>query len=191
MFAGGTVIIPTDTVYGIACDPLRSEAIARIYALKGRAAAKPLSLHVASVEEALEYVEEDRRAVTAIRRLMPGPVTLIVRRPSFIDEHMTSGLPTMGLRVPDHAVCAEILERCGPLAATSANLSGEPAFAGGTGSGPLPPADLLIDDGPTPLGIESTVVDLTAGVPRLLREGAISKTMLERLLGAVEVPSPR
>ena len=97
----------------------------------------------------------------------------------------------MGLRVPDHAVCAEILERCGPLAATSANLSGEPAFAGGTGSGPLPPADLLIDDGPTPLGIESTVVDLTAGVPRLLREGAISKTMLERLLGAVEVPSPR
>ena len=183
------MIFPTDTVYGVGCDPRRPDAIARIYAAKRRDARKPLSLHVASVDEALEYVGADRAAAAAVRRLFPGPVTLIVRRPAFIDEHMTSGFPTMGLRVPDHPLCSEILERCGPLAATSANYSGEPAFAGSTPPRRLPDADLLVDDGPTPQRLESTVVDLTGGRPRLVREGAVSVSILERVLGRIETAS--
>ena len=186
VFAGGTVIFPTDTVYGIGCDPMQPRALARIYELKGREAGKPLSLHVASVEEALEYAGDDPMVASAIRHLMPGPVTLIVRRPAFIDEQMTSGLGTMGLRVPDDAVCAAILERSGPLAATSANYSGERAFSGAAGRDRLPAADLLVDAGPTPRGRESTVIDLTAGRPRLIREGAISLEMLEQTLGRID-----
>ena len=186
VFAGGTVIFPTDTVYGIGCDPMQPRALARIYELKGREAGKPLSLHVASVAEALEYAGDDPLVAIAIRRLMPGPVTLIVRRPAFIDEHMTSGLGTMGLRVPDDAVCSAILGRSGPLAATSANYSGERAFSGAAGRDRLPNADLLVDAGPTPRGLESTVVDLTAGRPVLIREGAISLAMLEQTLGRID-----
>jgi L-threonylcarbamoyladenylate synthase len=188
VYAGGVVIFPTDTVYGIGCDPMRHQAVARIYALKGREAGKPLSLHVSSVDEALEYVGDDRLAAVAVRRLFPGPVTLIVRRPSFIDEHMTSGLPTMGLRVPDHELCLQLLARCGPFAATSANKSGEPAFCGEGGRDRLPAADLLVEDGPTPYRSESTIVDLTAGRPRLLREGAVSTKFLEQSLGRIERP---
>jgi len=189
---GGTVIFPTDTVYGIGCDPWQPQAIARIYALKGREAGKPLSLHVASVEEALEYSGGVPVVAAAIRRLFPGPVTLIVRRPSFIDEQMTSGLPSMGLRVPDDPTCAAILECAGPLAATSANRSGEPAFCGegGKRSG-LPEADLLVEAGPTRRQGESTIVDLTAGRPRLVREGVVTVAMLERALGPIEPPYPR
>jgi L-threonylcarbamoyladenylate synthase len=176
-------------VYGIGCDPMRRASIARIYALKGRDDRKPLSLHVASVEEALEYVGKDAAAADAVRKLFPGAVTLIVRRPAFIDEHMTSGLETMGLRVPDHALCVAILERCGPLAATSANRSGAPAFEGSGTRAVLPAADLLIDAGPTPRRGESTIVDLTAGRPRLVREGVVSVPELERALGSIERPS--
>jgi L-threonylcarbamoyladenylate synthase len=182
------VIFPTDTVYGIGCDPMQPSAIARIYELKGREAGKPLSLHVASVEEALEYSGGIPAVSAAIRRLLPGPVTLIVRRPSFISEQMTSGLPSMGLRVPDNPVCASILERVGPLAATSANRAGEPAFCGEGARERLPHADLLIEAGPTRWRAESTIVDLTAGRPRLVREGVVSVAMLQRALGEIEPP---
>jgi L-threonylcarbamoyladenylate synthase len=191
ILGGGTVIFPTDTVYGVGCDPMQAQAIARIYRLKGREGRKPLSLHLASPEEALEYAGDDPAVAAAIRRLLPGPVTLIVRRPAFIDEQMTSGLPTMGLRVPEHAVCAAILARSGPLAATSANRSGEPAFFGQGSRDRLPAADLLVDAGPTPWRRESTIVDLTAGRPRVVREGVVSVTMLEQVLGRIERPFER
>jgi len=167
---------------------MQRSAIARVYELKGRDAGKPLALHVASVEEALEYAGGSPAVSAAIRRLFPGPVTLIVRRPSFIDEQMTSGLPSMGLRVPDDPLCASILERVGPLAATSANRSGDPAFFGEGTRARLPEADLLIEAGPTRWRAESTIVDLTAGRPRLIREGVVTVAMLERALGSIELP---
>ena len=102
---------------------------------------------------------------------------------------MTAGRPSVGLRVPKHDLCLAILERSGPLAATSANLSGLPAFVGQRRDGAmLPAADLWIDDGPTPLGAESTIIDVTGTIPRLVREGAISVTMLEQVLGPIERP---
>jgi L-threonylcarbamoyladenylate synthase len=121
-----------------------------------------------------------------MRRLFPGPVTLIVRRPAFIDEQMTSGLPTMGLRVPDHELCSAILERCGPIAATSANRSGAGAFIGEGSRGGLPAADLLVDAGPTPRRGESTIVDMSGGRPRLVREGVVSVSELEQVVGPID-----
>ncbi|MDQ2872562.1 MAG: L-threonylcarbamoyladenylate synthase [Candidatus Eremiobacteraeota bacterium] len=184
-FGGGTVIFPTDTVYGIGCDPYDSRAIARIYGAKKRPDVKPLTLHLATVAEFLEYAKDNALALAAAKRLLPGGVTLIVRRPAFISEDVTSGLATLGFRVPDDPLCGAILERCGPLAATSANTSGEvPYRGGGDGSG-LPPADLLVENGPTRSGAESSVIDLTGPQPRLLREGVVGHQRLTELLGPV------
>ncbi len=182
---GGTVIFPTDTVYGIGCDPYRREAVAKIFSLKNRPANKPLSLHFASVEELLEYAPGNALAAALATAFLPGPLTIVVRRTSFVGEWVAAGLPTVGLRVPAHELCATILERCGPLAATSANYSGAVAF---NGTGPaleLPAADLRVDDGPTLLQTESTVVDASDTVLRLVREGAIGLAVLENAIGPV------
>ncbi|HEY8313322.1 MAG TPA: L-threonylcarbamoyladenylate synthase [Candidatus Baltobacteraceae bacterium] len=184
-FSGGTVIFPTDTVYGIGCDPYDSRAIARIYGAKRRPDSKPLTLHLATVAEFLEYAKDNALAITAAKRLLPGAVTLIVRRPAFISEDVTSGLGTIGFRVPDDPLCSAILERCGPLAATSANTSGETPYRGGGDATGLPPADLLIENGPTRNGAESSVIDLTGPTPRLLREGVVDYQRLTELLGPV------
>lgn len=186
IYAGGTLIFPTDTVYGIGCDPHRKDAVDRIYGAKHRPDHKPLTLHLASVAEFLEYAKDNPLAVLAARRLMPGPVTLIVRRPSFVPPEVTSGLATLGFRVPDDALCRAILERCGPLAATSANTSGETPYRGDGDASTLPPADLFVENGPTRYGTESSVIDLSGSVPRLLREGVISYERLTELLGPVE-----
>ncbi len=186
VYAGGTVIFPTDTVYGIGCDPQRIEAVDRIYGAKRRPGHKPLTLHLASVSEFLEYAKENPLAVLAARRLMPGPVALIVRRPSFVHAEVTSGLATLGFRVPDDPLCRALLERCGPLAATSANASGELPYRGDADPEALPPADLFIENGLTRYGTESTVIDLSGDVPRLLREGVIGYDRLTELLGRME-----
>jgi L-threonylcarbamoyladenylate synthase len=187
---GGVVIFPTDTVYGIGCDPMRPDAVERIYALKNRPREKPLSLHFSSTAELLEYAPDSALAAAAARAFLPGALTVIVARPSFVGADVTAGLPTLGLRVPAHALCRAILERTGPLAATSANASGASAFTGGGTSAGLPAADLWIDDGPTPLGAESTIIDITGARPRLVRKGAISVAMLEQVLGPIEPLDP-
>ena len=185
VFGGGTVIFPTDTVYGIGCDPFNIIAIARIYGAKQRPANKPLTLHVATLLEFLEYVPDRREIAAAARRLMPGPVTIIVPKPAFIDRDVTSGLPTLGFRVPDDPLCSAILERCGPLAATSANTSGERAYYGAGDWDALPPADLLVENGRTRYSRESTIIDMTGAQPAILREGVVSLERLTELLGPV------
>lgn len=189
IFGGGTVIFPTDTVYGIGCDPCRLEAINTVYDAKKRPAHKPLSLHLATVAEFLEYVPQNTMATLAARRLMPGPVTIVVRRPPFISEEVSAGLATVGFRVPDHRLCSAILERVGPLAATSANTSGERPYYGAGDVNTLPPADLLVENGPTPHSAESSVIDLSGSVPRLLREGVVSLQTLIARLGPVIKPT--
>jgi len=185
IYGGGTVIFPTDTVYGIGCDPFRVEAIDRIYDAKQRPDHKPLSLHLATVAEFLEYVAGSAMTTLAARRLMPGPVTIIVRRPTFIYEDVSSGLPTLGFRVPDDAVCSAVLDRVGPLAATSANTSGQRPYYGDGDIEALPPADLLVENGPTRYGAESSVIDLSTAQPRLLREGVLSLEHLSERLGPI------
>jgi L-threonylcarbamoyladenylate synthase len=185
VFAGGVVIFPTDTVYGIGCDPFDVVAVGRIYGAKERPGHKPLSLHLAALTEFLEYAREYREVIAVARRLMPGPVTLIIPKPAFIDPEVTSGLTTLGFRVPDDPLCSAILDRCGPLAATSANLSGEQAYRGGGDWGQLPPADLLVENGPTRYQRDSTVIDLTGIQPVVLREGVVSMERLTELLAPV------
>jgi L-threonylcarbamoyladenylate synthase len=189
IFSGGTVIFPTDTVYGIGCDPYNSKAIARIYGAKQRPAGKPLSLHLASVAEFLEYAREYREVAGVARRLLPGPVTIIIPKPSFIDLDVTAGLGSLGFRVPDDPLCMQILERCGPLAATSANTSGERAYYGAGNWETLPPADLLVENGPTKHRRDSTVIDMTGAQPMVLREGVVSVERLTELLGPAVRPA--
>lgn len=191
VYGGGTVIFPTDTVYGIGCDPYNPDAIRRIYGAKERPANKPLSLHLATLPEFLEYVKDRREVAAAARRLMPGPVTIIIARPAFIGDEVTSGLPSLGLRVPDDALCAALMERCGPLAATSANISGEGAYYGGGDVERLPAADLLVEAGPTRYRRDSTVIDMTGSRPIVLREGVVSAERLTELLGPLSgQPTP-
>ncbi|MEO6990002.1 MAG: L-threonylcarbamoyladenylate synthase [Candidatus Baltobacteraceae bacterium] len=189
VFAGRTVIFPTDTLYGLGCDPVQPQAVSRLYALKVRDAGKPLTLHLASALEALEYAAGNALAKRAIESFLPGPLTVIVLRPRHVDPAVTAGLPSLGVRVPGHPLCVAILERCGPLAATSANYGGRPAFTGEGARGELPPADLLVDAGPTPLRAPSSVLDCTGGVPRLVREGVLTVETLEATLGRIERPS--
>lgn len=174
-FGGGTVVIPTDTVYGLGCDPMRLDAVARVKRTAGDH--RPLVLHVGSVIEALEYATANVRNFAAVRRLLPGAVTLIVKRPHFVDERLTAGLPTLGLRVPDHWAGAAVLERCGPFAV---------AAAGRGGREPFPDCDLVVDAGPARSFALSTVLDLTGERPRLIREGVVTMEMLERTIGRVD-----
>jgi L-threonylcarbamoyladenylate synthase len=190
VFGGGTVIFPTDTVYGIGCDPYNAAAIAQIYGAKDRPQAKPLSLHLASLREFLEYAGDHRQVAAAARRLMPGPVTIIIPKPAFIGSEVTSGLTTLGFRVPDDPLCMTILERCGPIAATSANISGERAYYGTGDWQTLPAAQLLVENGPTRYQRDSTVIDMTGMQPIVLREGVVSLERLTELLGPIGLTQP-
>ncbi|HEY8322337.1 MAG TPA: L-threonylcarbamoyladenylate synthase [Candidatus Baltobacteraceae bacterium] len=188
IFSGGLLIFPTDTVYGIGCDPYDIGAVDRIYGSKRRPDSKPLTFHLGSVPEFLEFARDNPLAVLAAKRLLPGPVTLIVRRPAWVSDEITSGFPTLGFRVPDDELSRAILDRCGPLATTSANISGSQAYRGDGDREHLPPADLLIENGPTRYQLESTVIDLTGPQPRVLREGVVTFEELTEKLGQVVRP---
>ena len=188
VMSGGTVIFPTDTSYAIGCDPYEPEAIDRIYAAKGRPDERPLTLHVATPQEFLEYAVDNQLAMLAAKRLLPGPLILRVRKPAFVGDDLAAAQQTLAIRVPDDPLARAILERCGPLAATTANPPGA-RYAGEGDRSMLPPADLLIERGPTRYDRESSIVDLTGAHPRLLREGAVSETRLAELLGPIERPT--
>lgn len=189
VFAGGTVIFPNDTSYGIGCDPYRSEAIDRIYAAKGRPDNRPLTLHVATPQEFLEYAGDNPLAVLAAKRLLPGPVILLVPKPWFVSDELAAGLQTLAFRVPDDPLARALLDRCGPLAGTTVNRNGAPRYRGDDDRTMLPPADLLVEHGPTRYERESSIVDLTGAHARLLREGAIPAGRLTELLGPIERPT--
>jgi L-threonylcarbamoyladenylate synthase len=177
VFAGGVVIFPSDTSYGIGCDPFCFQAIDRIYMAKGRPDFRPMTMHVASPQEFLEYAPENPLAILAAKRLLPAPVILLVRKPAFISDELAAGLQTLAFRVPDDPLARAILERCGPLAGTTA------------GKPPFPPADLIVQHGPPRYDRESSIVDISGPHPRLLREGAVSEQRLSELLGPVERPA--
>lgn len=190
VFAGGTVIFPTDTSYAIGCDPYESGAIDRIYAAKGRADTQPLTMHVATPQEFLEYARDNGLAALVAKRLLPGPLIMLIRKPRFISDEMAAGLRTLAFRVPDDSLAQAVLERCGPLAGTTANpRGGTPRYLGAGDRSMLPPADLLVERGPTRHERESSIVDLTGPHARLLREGVVTERRLTELLGPVERPT--
>ncbi len=189
--AGGTVIFPTETVYGIGCDPDNESAVEAIYRSKGRSANKPLALHVSGISQAQPYVAGlNAMAMRCIEHFWPGPVAIIVRRRPGRYERSACGLETISLRCPSHPVCRSLLEAAGPLAATSANASGAPAFTGSEEAlGSLPDATLAVLAGPTPVGRESTIVDCTGDTPVILRVGAVSPEQIARVLGTTAAPA--
>jgi L-threonylcarbamoyladenylate synthase len=186
IFAGGLVALPTDTLYGLAADPFSTDAVARVFAAKGRAAERALPLIAADLAQVATHL--GRLSVTAERlaeRFWPGPLTLILPAPRGLALDVTGGLGTVGVRVPDAGVARAICAACGrPVTATSANLSGEPASADPDQVERTlgDRIDLLIDAGPTRGGAPSTIVDATGAEPALLRAGAISWEEIQRWL---------
>jgi L-threonylcarbamoyladenylate synthase len=183
--AGGTVIFPTETVYGIGCDPDDDTAVAEIFSAKGRRANKPLALHVADERQADPYITRlTTCAQAAMKRLWPGPVAIVVQRNPMRYERAACGLATISLRCPDDTLCRTILAGAGPLAATSANRSGAPPYDGVSADlQALPDATLAVLAGPTTLQRESTIVDCTGDTPMILREGAVPSAHIFQALG--------
>lgn len=195
---GRPVAIPTETVYGLAADATDGEAVARIYAAKGRPSFNPLIVHVSSLAEAQDIARLDRLAHDLAVRFWPGPLTLVVplRDGSAIASLVTAGLDTIALRVPAHPAMRDLLGACGrPLAAPSANASGmlsptraEHVLASLGGRIPL-----IVDAGPTAIGLESTILAVTDGRARLLRPGPLGEEEIGMTLdpsgwAAIEAP---
>jgi L-threonylcarbamoyladenylate synthase len=192
ILSGEAVAMPTETVYGLAADATNAEAVARIYAAKGRPSFNPLIVHVRDMAaaEAIGVFDDQARQMTAAH--WPGPLTLVVplREDAAIASLVTAGLPTVALRVPAHPAMQALLRATGrPLAAPSANASGrisptraEHVLASLNGRIPL-----VIDGGPTERGLESTIVAATGGPLRLLRRGPIA-VEAEEASHTVEAP---
>lgn len=175
--AGKLAVIPTDTVYGLACTPYREEPVRALSELKGRSADQPIALVAASVEALLKCVPELRGSAGAIaRELLPGPYTLVLRNPAERFPWLAGTRPdTIGVRVPEVAGAGgDVLDRVGAVAATSANRHGEPdpRRLADVPEEILSAVAAALDGGVLP-GTPSTVLDLTSAEPRVLREGAV------------------
>ena len=185
---GGLVVLPTDTVYGLAAAADDRAALEKLFAAKSRPRDKPVVVMVADGKAAMRLVEFPEAARQLAQAFWPGPLTLVLPwQASFtISTAVTAGQPTIGLRVPDHPAALAILRAFGrPLAVTSANPSGaESAVEAWQIEAELgKQADLVLDGGAAPLGIESTILEVTAGGPRLLRRGALQLEDLAEALG--------
>jgi len=184
--AGGLVAFPTETVYGLGADGLNAAAVAQIFAVKGRPAEKGLILHLAereAIEPLVEEVPEAARRL--IERFTPGPLTLVLRARSIVPEVVRGGGETVAVRWPDHPVARALILATGrPIAAPSANRSGDPPALGAADVARSfgERIDLILDGGPAPLRVPSTLVDLTAQPPRILREGAVSEAQVRAAL---------
>ena len=179
--SGGTLIFPTETVYGIGCDPDNARAVDAVFLAKRRPVDKPLAIHVASSADAERFASSLTGAARRIMRsLWPGPVAIIVKRSPLRAAPAALGGDTISLRCPSDPSCNAILRATGPIAATSANISGNPPFTGDEASiASLPHASMAIITGPTELRQESTVVDCTTEAPRIVRSGAVDRAAIE------------
>jgi len=188
---GGLVAFPTETVYGLGADALNPEAVMKVFEAKNRPPDDPLIVHVAKKEDvyrlATSIPEAAERLMT---KFWPGPLTFILKRSEFVPAVTAAGLDTVGIRMPSNKVALALIRRSGtPISAPSANLFGRPSpttaehvihdLAG--------KIDLILDAGPTKIGVESTVLDLTTAIPMILRPGGITYEKLRKVLGRVEL----
>jgi L-threonylcarbamoyladenylate synthase len=194
LLAGGLVAFPTETVYGLGADACNAEAVARIYAVKGRPADHPLIVHVASMDGLGEWADEvPEYAISLARDFWPGPMTLVVKRSGLAGDFVTGGQDTVGVRVPDHPVALGLLEaftRVGGkgVAAPSANRFGNvsPTTAQAVSDelgNYLANVDQILDGGACDVGVESTIIDCTGSIPKILRPGAITEQMISGSTG--------
>lgn len=171
--AGGTVVYPTDTVYGLGANIFQEEAVLNVYHIKKRSLNKPISVCVSKIEDIKQLAHLNPHAENIMQKILPGPYTLILNKKGSIPSQITAGMDKIGIRIPDNVICRDI-SREFPITTTSANLSGHPSPKSAQeaqqelGENP----DIIIDSGPCPGGISSTVMDLTVTPPRIIREGA-------------------
>ena len=186
--AGGLVGMPTETVYGLAANALDGKAVAQIFEAKGRPAFNPLIVHVNDIDAALEFAHMSALDKVAAEAFWPGPLTLILKRREgcALSGLVSAGLPTVAVRVPSHKTARAFIEACGvPIAAPSANRSGTlstttPAHvAQSLGDG----VEMILADGASQVGLESTVLDCTGDAPYILRPGAVTAEELSEVLG--------
>jgi L-threonylcarbamoyladenylate synthase len=191
---GGLVAFPTETVYGLGADACNAAAVARIYSVKGRPADHPLIVHVASMDALGDWAADvPAYAIALARDYWPGPMTLVVTRSELAEDFITGGQDTVGVRVPNHPVALGLLEafaRAGGkgVAAPSANRFGNvsPTTAQAVSdelNDYLAMSDVILDGGACAVGVESTIIDCTGDVPKILRPGAITEEMIERSTG--------
>ncbi len=194
LLAGGLVAFPTETVYGLGADACNADAVARVYSVKGRPADHPLIVHVASMAGLGDWADYvPGYAISLARDFWPGPMTLVVKRSGLAGDFVTGGQDTVGVRVPDHPVALGLLEafeRAGGkgVAAPSANRFGNvspttaQAVIDELGNY-LADGDQILDGGPCTVGVESTIIDCTGEIPRILRPGAITTEMTQTSTG--------
>ena len=194
LITGDLVAFPTETVYGLGADASNSAAVARIYSVKGRPSDHPLIVHIASMDRMGDWASEvPQYAIALAREFWPGPMTLVLKRSELAGDFVTGGQDTVGVRVPDHVVALALLEafeKAGGkgVAAPSANRFGHvsPTTAAAVveelGSY-LSKEDLVLNGGACAVGVESTIIDCTGLLPRVLRPGAISAAMIEEVTG--------
>jgi L-threonylcarbamoyladenylate synthase len=202
LLAGGLVAFPTETVYGLGADASNAAAVARIYSVKGRPADHPLIVHVASMDGLGDWADDvPEYAISLARDFWPGPMTLVVKRSELAADFVTGGQDTVGVRVPNHPVALGLLEafaRAGGkgVAAPSANRFGNvsPTTARAVSDelgDYLAEGDQILDGGACAVGVESTIIDCTGDVPKILRPGAVTVAMIQdstllEVIGVVE-----
>jgi len=187
--SGGLVAFPTETVYGLGADALNPAAVQKIFEAKGRPSDNPLIVHIASLENVQQFaIAISKKGFQLARRFWPGPLTLVLKGKKSVPDVVTAGLDTVALRVPNHPVTLELLRQFkGGIVGPSANVSGRPSPTSAEHvyndlNGKI---DLIIDAGPTTIGVESTVLDVTVDPPVILRIGGLSREDLEKEIGEV------
>ena len=194
LIKGGLVAFPTETVYGLGADACNAAAVARIYSVKGRPADHPLIVHVASMDALGDWAADvPAYAIALARDYWPGPMTLVVTRSDLAGDFITGGQDTVGVRVPNHPAALGLLEAFAKaggkgIAAPSANRFGNvsPTTAQAVSdelSDYLGMSDVILDGGACAVGVESTIIDCTGDVPKILRPGAITQEMIEHSTG--------
>ena len=185
---GGLVAFPTDTVYGLGANVYNPQAVANIFATKGRPSFDPLISHIADIDFLPEYAITDERVMTLAKKFWPGPLTFVLKRKeqnSSLDL-VCSGLPNIAVRMPNHPVALDLIRQSGvPIAAPSANRFKciSPTTAEHVESGLGNKVDMILDGGPCAIGVETTIIDLTTPQIVMLRAGGLSKEILEDFTG--------
>ena len=185
--SGGLVAFPTETVYGLGADALNPAAVQKIFEAKGRPSDNPLIVHVASLEIAWHFTTDiSDKGLRLAKCFWPGPLTLVVKRKAIVPDIVTADLDTVGIRIPNHPVTLELLKQFeGGIVGPSANISGRPSptSAEHVCHDLCGKIDIILDAGPTTIGMESTVIDVTVDPPVILRMGGLSREEIEKKIG--------
>ena len=188
---GGTVVFPTETVYGLGANALDPDAVKKIFIAKGRPSDNPLIVHIDNFEKIYELVEEvPENAKKLADAYWPGPMTLILKKKSVIPNEVSAGLATVGIRIPRDKIARRLIKLAGvPVAAPSANLSGSPSPTNFNHvmNDMYGRVDVIIEGENAEVGLESTVIDVTGDIPTILRPGGITPEMIKDVCGDVIV----